>query len=550
MRWRSRSTSVDLHDELVPDRHDVLWPLHRSFGQLGVVDQPFEPVLFAADADERTEGNQFRDAPRDDLTDARHERRQRVLQQRLPGEGDPLPGEIHIQDLYGDLLADFDDIGVLREGLPGQFGGIDHALRAADVDEHAVGGDRGDGAGTDLAAGHLAEGGPADVARCRIRSPPGPEHTVLVRQHGGEQRLLLALVDEKGHGPHCSGAGQLCSQDGRGRLMGDEAADSSGRVRHDELDAVLVGKRAEHGIDVRGQEVRPHSQPRARSESGPDVLDTGAGDAVPAGGIPHIPFFKEQRPAPGYGQVQELPEVVVGRPLFHGLVLEVRDVGGRFYALREQSPCAGTGHSPVAGLAAGHVDILVVPDVYGKCALRLQSAPGSVVAEHGPDEFQSDRDGYLRPVVVTGQAGREESGQAVSGDRSLQAEVDVPGDPRFPDRQVVDSGVLGERGHRLQIGGLDRPVVTDRVLGTGVPAVCIAVGGIVLGDPVAEWVGAHGASVRRASCRPHRSSPPHIALPPRRRQCIRPGTTDSGGLGTGRRRSCAVSLRPYRRRRR
>ncbi|MFE4383085.1 hypothetical protein [Streptomyces cyaneofuscatus] len=38
----------------------------------------------------------------------------------------------------------------------------------------------------------------------------------------------------------------------------------------------------------------------------------------------------------------------------------------------------------------------------------LQPVPGALVAEHGPDQLQRDRKGYLGPVVVAGGAGREE----------------------------------------------------------------------------------------------------------------------------------------------
>lgn len=116
--------------------------------------------------------------------------------------------------------------------------------------------------------------------------------------------------------------------------------------------------------------------------------------------------------------------------------------------------------------------------------LHLQAAPGAVVAEHGPDELQADGDRHQRAVVEAGEVGWEEVSQAVTDDRWLQAEVDEAADLRLADGQLVDTGLCGEGGDGLEVGGLDGPVVAGRGLGTGVVAVLIAVGRVVFGDLV------------------------------------------------------------------
>ncbi|WP_232838625.1 hypothetical protein [Streptomyces geranii] len=70
--------------------------------------------------------------------------------------------------------------------------------------------------------------------------------------------------------------------------------------------------------------------------------------------------------------------------------------------------------------------------------------------------------------------------QTVAVDRCLRAEVTEAPDLRLTDGQLPDTGLLGEGGDGLQIGGLDRPAVAGRGLGAGVVAVRIAVGGVVL----------------------------------------------------------------------
>ncbi|MFF9247952.1 hypothetical protein [Streptomyces globisporus] len=93
-----------------------------------------------------------------------------------------------------------------------------------------------------------------------------------------------------------------------------------------------------------------------------------------------------------------------------------------------------------------------------------------------------------------GLAGREQVGQAVAVDRWLQTEVDEASDLRLADLQLVDARSLREGGDCREVSLLDRPVVTDRVLGTGVVTALVTVVWVVLGDPVdklrhaAPWV--------------------------------------------------------------
>ncbi|MFE9681002.1 hypothetical protein [Streptomyces sp. NPDC006285] len=51
--------------------------------------------------------------------------------------------------------------------------------------------------------------------------------------------------------------------------------------------------------------------------------------------------------------------------------------------------------------------------MHGEHVFDLQPAPGALVAEHHPDQFQGDREADLGPVVVAGEVGREELSEAV-----------------------------------------------------------------------------------------------------------------------------------------
>ncbi|MFV5997466.1 hypothetical protein ACNPQM_35035 [Streptomyces sp. NPDC056231] len=97
------------------------------------------------------------------------------------------------------------------------------------------------------------------------------------------------------------------------------------------------------------------------------------------------------------------------------------------------------------------------------------------------------------------EAGWEEVRQAVAVDRWFQAEVGEAADLRLADGQLVDTGLFGEGGDGLQVGGFDWSVVADGRLGPGVVVVLIAVGRVVLGDPLD--VGQHVTARRRSKAR-------------------------------------------------
>lgn len=128
-------------------------------------------------------------------------------------------------------------------------------------------------------------------------------------------------------------------------------------------------------------------------------------------------------------------------------------------------------------------------------------APGAVVAEHDPDEFQADADRHQCAVLETGGAGGEEVGEAVAVDRWFQAEVGEAAELRLADDQLVDAGFLGEGDNGLLLGGFDRSVVAGRGLSSGVVAVLVAVGGVVLGDLVV--VGQNVTARQESTARVH-----------------------------------------------
>lgn len=135
---------------------------------------------------------------------------------------------------------------------------------------------------------------------------------------------------------------------------------------------------------------------------------------------------------------------------------------------------------------AAHVHVLVPSDVHGKDVSHLQPTPGALLTEHDADQLQGHRQGDLGSVVVTGEVSREETAKTVPLHRRLGTEVDEPGDGGLTNLQPVNARSFRERGDRLQIRGLDWPVVTDCLLRTPVAAVLVTVGGVVLRDPVNE----------------------------------------------------------------
>ncbi|MFH8692164.1 hypothetical protein ACH4EC_35525 [Streptomyces anulatus] len=186
------------------------------------------------------------------------------------------------------------------------------------------------------------------------------------------------------------------------------------------------------------------------------------------------------------GPVQASPEVGVGRPLHVRGVVRGEAVRRGIYSFREQAERAGASQRGFAGQVAADIQVLVPADVHRERFPCLQAAPGAVVAEHGPDEFQADGDRHQSAVMEPGRTGREQVGQAVAIDRWLQAEVGEASDLWLADLQLVNARRFREGGDCRQVGLLNRPVITDRVLGTGVVTALVKVGGVVLGDPVDE----------------------------------------------------------------
>ncbi|MFE1464673.1 hypothetical protein ACFW6M_26675 [Streptomyces nigra] len=97
-----------------------------------------------------------------------------------------------------------------------------------------------------------------------------------------------------------------------------------------------------------------------------------------------------------------------------------------------------------------------------------------MAAEHDPDQFQSDRKGNLGPVVVAGEVGWKEPIEAMSRSGRFHAEVDEPSDSGIADLQPIDVRGLREGGDGGEVRGLNRPMIADRLLGTGVVAVFMA----------------------------------------------------------------------------
>lgn len=305
----------------------------------------------------------------------------------------------------------------------------------------------------------------------------------------------MPLIGIQGYDADSTRAGELGGHCAELGLVHDRAGDPPVLVLPDDFHQALVGQRGQGCIDV-GEQVRPDFQLGARCQLGAHRLDVVAGEAVPPGGVRGVGLLQERGAVGADRPVQASPEVGVGRALYVLGVVGGEVVRRGVQAFGEQLERAGAGQRRFAGLAAADVEVLVPADVHRECSLRLQTAPGAVVAEHGPNEFQADGDRHQRTVVEPGEASREQVGQTVAVDRWLQTEVDEASDLRLADGQLVDAGFLGEGGNGLQVGGFDRSVVAGRGLGAGVVAVLIAVGGVVLGDLVD--VGQHVTACRKS----------------------------------------------------
>ena len=98
--------------------------------QIGDVDQALNAVL---NADEGAEGDELGDLTGHHLTNGvgAGEGLPRVLLGGLQRQGDAFTVEVNIQDLNGDFLAHFDDLGGVVDVLPGQLGDMHQAVHAA-----------------------------------------------------------------------------------------------------------------------------------------------------------------------------------------------------------------------------------------------------------------------------------------------------------------------------------------------------------------------------------------------------------------------------------
>ena len=131
----------DLHPELFARRDDLLGRLDVVRGHLGDVHQTLDAF---ADLDERAERHELGDPAVDELADlvAVGELLPRVLLRRLERERDALAGEVDVEHLHGDLVADLDDRRRVVDVLPRQLGDVDEAVHAAEVDERTEVDDR------------------------------------------------------------------------------------------------------------------------------------------------------------------------------------------------------------------------------------------------------------------------------------------------------------------------------------------------------------------------------------------------------------------------
>ena len=132
-------------------------------GRLDVVRGHLRDVHETLDAlahlDERAEGHELGDAAVDQLVDrvAVGEDLPRVGLGRLQRERDALLGEVDVEDLDVDLVADGDDLARVVDVLPAELGDVDESVHAAQVHEGTEVDDRGDDAVTALAGLEVRE---------------------------------------------------------------------------------------------------------------------------------------------------------------------------------------------------------------------------------------------------------------------------------------------------------------------------------------------------------------------------------------------------------
>ena len=146
----------DLDPELLARRHDLLGQVDVVGGHLRDVHQALDAVAHLHEGAER---HQLRDPAVDQLAHlmALGELVPRVLLGGLERQADALAAAVDVEHLDLDLVADGHDRTGMVDVLPRQFGHVDEAVHAAQVDEGAEVDDARDHAGADLAGTQVVE---------------------------------------------------------------------------------------------------------------------------------------------------------------------------------------------------------------------------------------------------------------------------------------------------------------------------------------------------------------------------------------------------------
>jgi hypothetical protein len=158
----------------------------------------------------------------------------------------------------------------------------------------------------------------------------------------------------------------------------------------------------------------------------------------------------------------------------------IRVVGRAIQRLGEQTARGGQRDRTSARLRASDAHVLVVADMDEEPVLGFESAPRAVVTQHGAHQFTPDVQGDPCAVVVGGEVGREQPVQHVAVDGRLDSEVDDSADREVAHGQLGHAGVLGERRHGGEVGGLHWTVVAGHALGPAVRPLVVAIGGSYL----------------------------------------------------------------------
>src|SRR5690625_720128 len=150
------------------DQHLVV-DLNNLFGQFDVADSQFrnvnETLDAVFDAHERTEGNELGDLAGHNLADGvgAREGLPRVFLRCLKRQGNAFAVHVHVENLDGDFLADFDNLVGVVDVLPGQFGDVHETVYATQVHECTEVDDRRDHTGAYLALLQLLQEGGAHL---------------------------------------------------------------------------------------------------------------------------------------------------------------------------------------------------------------------------------------------------------------------------------------------------------------------------------------------------------------------------------------------------